>query len=117
MYVDASQSMYEHSIIDYPKHDAWFSLAMEILTLNDWMWLHENSLGFTFQSAQHRLAWSRLGGMYVMHDDYFFTSINFVCKFYKDVGTSNHFTICLDVCSHAIDMHKSLFRKSSLRLN
>ena len=54
MCVDASQSTSEHSIMDDPEQLAWDSLAMEVLKLNVWTWLHENDPGFTFQSAQHR---------------------------------------------------------------
>ena len=38
-------------------------------------------------------------------------------KILQDVGTLDHFPICLEVCSHAIDMYKSLLGKPPLRFN
>ena len=35
----------------------------------------------------------------------------------QDVGTSYHFPLCLEICSHAIDMYKSLLGKPPLRFN
>ena len=34
-----------------------------------------------------------------------------------DVGTLDHFPICLEVCSHGIDMYKSLLGKPPLHFN
>ena len=116
MCVDASQSTSEHSIMDDPEQLASDSLAMEVLTLDVWTWLHGNDPGFTFQSAQHRETWSRLDRMYVMHNDSFLpSSLNM--KVLHDVATSDHFPICLEVCNHGIDMYKSLLGKPPLRFN
>ena len=41
---DASQSTSEHSIMDDPEQIAWDSLAMEVLKLDVWTWLHGNLL-------------------------------------------------------------------------
>ena len=57
--------------MDDSEQVAWVSLAMEVLTLDVWTWLHGNNLGFTFQSAQQRQTWSQLNRMYVMHDNSF----------------------------------------------
>ena len=63
---------------------AWDSLAMEVLKLDNWTWLHGNDPGFTFQSAQHRQTLSRLDRMYVMHNDSFLpTSLRMIGQFYK----------------------------------
>ena len=72
MGVDASQSTTEHSIMDDPEQLAWDSLAMEVLKLDVWTWLHGNNPGFTFQYAQHRQTCSQLDRMYVIHNDSFF---------------------------------------------
>ena len=54
--------------------------------------------------------------MYVMHNDSFLpTSLWKVLL--QDVGTLDHFPICLEVCSHVIDMYKSLLGKPPLRFN
>ena len=90
MCVDASQSTSEHSIMDDPEQVAWDSLAMEVLKLDVWTWLHGNDPGFTFQSAQHKQTWSRLDRMYVMHDDSFLpTSLRMTVL--QDVGISDTF--------------------------
>ena len=60
MCVDATHSTSEHSIMNDPEKLAWDSLAMEVLKLDVWTWLHGNDPCFTFQSAQHRQTWSRL---------------------------------------------------------
>ena len=54
--------------------------------------------------------------MYVMHDYSFLpTSLHMTTLQY--VGTLDHFPICLEVCSHAIDIYKSLLGKPPLRFN
>ena len=88
--VDASQSMSKHSIMDDPEQLAWDSLAMEVLTLDVWTWLHGNDPRFTFQ--------------YVMHNDSFLPSL-LNMKVLQYVGTADHFPICLEVCNHGIDMY------------
>ena len=106
MCVDASQSTSEHSIIDDPKQLAWDSLSMEVLKFDVWTWLHGNDPSFTFYSAQHRQTWSRLDRMYVMHNDSFIP-ISLHMKVLQEVGTSNDFPICLEICNHGIDMFSS----------
>ena len=96
MCVDASQSMSEHSIMDDPEQLVWDSLAMEVLKLDVWTWLHGNDLGFTFQSAQHRHTWSRLDRMYVMHNDSFLPPTLHM-KVLQDVATLDHFAVCLQI--------------------
>ena len=44
MCVDASQSTSEDSIMDDPEQLAWDSLAMEVLMLDVWTWLHGNEV-------------------------------------------------------------------------
>ena len=51
--VDATPTTSEHSIMDDPEQLAWDSLAMEVLKLDVWTWLHWNDLGFTFESGQN----------------------------------------------------------------
>ena len=51
-----------------------------------------------------------------MHDDSFVsTSLSITVQ--QDVGASDHFPICLKVCSHAIDIYKSLIGKPPLGFN
>ena len=38
-------------------------------------------------------------------------------KVLQDVGTLDHFPICLEVCNHGVDMYKSLLGKPPLRFN
>ena len=42
MCVDASQSTSKHSIMDDLEQLAWDSLAMEVLKLDVWTWMHGN---------------------------------------------------------------------------
>ena len=54
--------------------------------------------------------------MYVMQNDSFLpTSLRITVL--KDVGTSDHFPICLEVCRHVIDMYTSLLGKPPLHFN
>ena len=106
MSVDASQSTAKHSIMNHLEQLDWDSLAMEVLKFDVWTWLHGNDPSFTFYSAQHRQTWSRLDRMYVMHNDSFIpTSLHM--KVLQEVGTSNDFPICLEICNHGIDMFSS----------
>ena len=69
-----------------------------------------------FKSAQHRKTWSRLNRMYVTHNDAFLpTSLHI--KVLQDVGTSHHFPVCLEICTHGIDMYKSLLGPPPLHFN
>ena len=99
MYVDASHSTSEHSIMNDPEKLAWDSLAMEVLKLDLWIWLHGNDPYFTFQFAQHRQTWSRLDRMYVMQNDSF-------------LPTSLHMNVLQDVAIHDSNIRSlsSLFR-------
>ena len=59
---------------------------------------------------------SRLDRMYAMHDGFLLpTSIRMTVLRY--VGTSYHFTICLEVYNHAIDMYKALLGKPELHFD
>ena len=50
-----------------PKQAIWDKLASEVLKLEVWKWLHQDEVGFTFQSMQYKEIWSGLDRMYVMH--------------------------------------------------
>ena len=46
-------------------------IGIKVLKLDVWKWLHQDEVGFTFQSMQYKEIWSRLDRMYVMHDESF----------------------------------------------
>ena len=54
--------------------------------------------------------------MYVMHNDSFLPTSLYM-KVLQEVGISDHFPVCLEICNHGFDMYKSLLGKPPLRLN
>ena len=85
MCVDSCQSTFEHSIMNNHEHVVWVSLAMEVVKLDVWTWLHGNDLGFTFQYSQHRHKWNRLDRIYVVHNDSFFLSTSLRMTILQDL--------------------------------
>ena len=58
MCVDASQSTSRFSLMDSPEQAVLDKFASEVLMLNVWKWLHQDEVGFTFQSMQYKGTWS-----------------------------------------------------------
>ena len=50
---DASKSTSRFSLMDSFEQAIWDRLASEVLKLDVWKWLHQDHLGFIFQSMQY----------------------------------------------------------------
>ena len=44
----------------FSEQSVWDKLASEVLKLDAWKWLHQDEVGFTFQSMQYKETWSCL---------------------------------------------------------
>ena len=76
--------------------------------------MHQDEVGFTFQSMQYKETWSRLDRMYVMHDESFLPEM-LNMSIMQEVVTSNHFPICFEFNKHGVDMYKTLLDRVPLR--
>ena len=116
MCVDASQSTSRFSLMNSSEQACWDQLALDVLKLDVWKWLHQDDPGFTFQSMQYRHTWSRLDRMYVMHDESFLPELLHVSVL-QDVVSSDHFPLCFEINKRALEMYKILLDKVPLRFN
>ena len=59
-------------------------------------------LGLHFKSMQYKETWSRLDGMYVMHDESFLAEM-LNMSIMQEVVASYHFPICFEFNKHGVD--------------